>query len=67
MKKVVFIVAILLFLLITFIFRDEFVYFNIGDIFYVISYFTIAIYISSILFFIYIIKFTCKRFTKRKF
>lgn len=49
-----------IFLLIGFIFKEEFFYISLYDNYYVISYFTIAIFISIIILFIYLFKLIIK-------
>ena len=62
MRKIkLFIIIALSVLLIGYIFKDEILYFDIGDTYYVISYFTIALYLVYLIILVFLIRVFIKK------
>jgi len=62
MKKTIIIIGILL--IIGYFLKDKNISINLGDTYYILTYFTLAIYIIYILVLIEIVKFIKRRFKK---
>lgn len=60
-KTIIFLITILSILLIGYIFKEEIIFFDIGDTYYVISYFTITLYLVYLTYVVLILRFILKK------
>lgn len=63
MKNKILIISVLLILALGIVFKDEFLFINIGDTYYLITYLSISIFLIGFILLVIFVQFISKRFS----